>query len=219
MAVIDPDQPRPLWYKKEMPRWTVIDILGDLRRDLTRQVGADTRDQRSGNDIPRLHHIGRRGRHNAIRALGATIDVCTEEGEFAVLAVQGEGLVRGQRRWLARARYARRRTDQARLRGQRRRLANTGRCKQPAQARGLSFLGDLLLTRVYGRSWRRWRVLSIQYRPPEIAGQWRAEGWDLAGKAGIVLRQSRKPIGNVVMIGRIEFNWCRRVLSIVLQRP
>src|SRR5450631_198045 len=203
-----------------MPRGTVIDILGDLRRDLTRQVGAETRDQRRGNDIPGLDHIGRRGRRNAIRARGATIDVCAEEGKFAILAVLGEGIVRGHLQRLARrARYARRRTDQARLRGQRRRLANTGRCKQPAQARGLSFLGDLLLTRVYGRSWRRWRVLSIQYRPPEIAGQWRAEGWDLAGKAGIVLRQSRKPIGNVVMIGRIEFNWCRRVLSIVLQRP
>src|SRR4051812_20791519 len=33
LAVIDSDQPRSLLYQEEMPRGTVIDVLGDLRRD------------------------------------------------------------------------------------------------------------------------------------------------------------------------------------------
>src|SRR5664279_506610 len=100
-----------------MPRGTVIDILGDLRRDLAWQVGADTRDQRRWDDIARLHHVGRCGRGNAIRASRAAVDVRAEKGEFSVLAVLDEGIVRGHLRRLARrTRYARWRAGQIRLR-------------------------------------------------------------------------------------------------------
>jgi hypothetical protein len=45
LAVIDADQSDTLRYEKETPGRTVVDVFGDLGRDLTGQIRADTRDE------------------------------------------------------------------------------------------------------------------------------------------------------------------------------
>ena len=58
LAVIDADQPRPLRYEKETPGRAVVDVFGDLGRDLAGQVRADTRNKCRRNDIACLDGIG-----------------------------------------------------------------------------------------------------------------------------------------------------------------
>src|SRR5262249_60363682 len=55
LTVVDADQLRSLWDQEVAAGRTIIDILGDLARDLTGQVGADAREERGRDDRTCLH--------------------------------------------------------------------------------------------------------------------------------------------------------------------
>src|SRR5882762_4347580 len=103
-------------------------------------------------------------------------------------------------RWLARlAGYDRRDANRGSLCHRGCHLPNTGRCEQSAQARGFDFLVETLLVGIDCHPRRR-RVLRVQYRTSEIARQWWPEWRRLAGYAGVITRQARQTVRNVVMI-------------------
>src|SRR3546814_1939347 len=54
-AVIFSDQPRALWNEQNAAGRAVIDVLGDLRSNLAREVRSNSRDQCGGNDAPGLN--------------------------------------------------------------------------------------------------------------------------------------------------------------------
>jgi len=83
--VVLAQQPGPLRDDQDSAGRAVIDVLGDLGGDLPRQVGADARDQRGGDDGARLQHIRRCRRHDAIGRDDASIDSGIEEGKLAIL--------------------------------------------------------------------------------------------------------------------------------------
>ena len=65
----------------------VIDILGDLPRDLAGQVRADAREESGRYDRPCLHDVFRGGALQSVVAYGTFVDRPVEEGEFAILHV------------------------------------------------------------------------------------------------------------------------------------
>src|SRR5229473_6634854 len=107
--------------------------------------------------------------------------------------------------WLARlVGYDRRGANRGSLCHRGCRLPNTGRCEQSAQSGCFDFLVKTLLVGIDCRYGCRRRVLRVQYRTSEIARQWWPEWRRLAGYAGVITRQARQTVSNVVMIGRVE---------------
>ena len=97
LAIVEADQPRALRNEKILPGRRVVDVLRDLGGDLARKIGADTGDQRTGDDGAGLHDIGRDGRFQPIDTGCSTIGRSVDEGELAVLTVLRESRVG---RWL-----------------------------------------------------------------------------------------------------------------------
>jgi hypothetical protein len=71
-------------------------VESNLRRDLARQVRTEARDESGRDGRTSLQDIGRRGSCQAIGAGRATIDGRIDEGELAILAVLGRGLIGGR---------------------------------------------------------------------------------------------------------------------------
>src|SRR5262249_61446534 len=61
LAVVDADELGALRNKQIASGWAVVDVLGDLARDLTGQVGADAREERGRYDRTCLHDVFRGG--------------------------------------------------------------------------------------------------------------------------------------------------------------
>src|SRR5438552_357500 len=59
LAIIDPDQSRALWNQAGSPGRSIVDIFCHLRRDLTRQLGANSSNKSRGNDSAGLNNKGR----------------------------------------------------------------------------------------------------------------------------------------------------------------
>src|SRR3546814_13088339 len=56
------------WNEQNAAGRAVIDVLGDLRSNLAREVRSNSRDQCGGNDAPGLNDIGRHRRNQALGA-------------------------------------------------------------------------------------------------------------------------------------------------------
>ncbi|MGY4408430.1 hypothetical protein ACVWW4_000166 [Bradyrhizobium sp. LB7.1] len=87
LAIVAPDQPCSLGDKASSPGRRIVHRFCDLRRDLARQVGADSCDQSGRNDRSGLNDKRRSWPHKAIGACRSAIDCCTDECKLSVLAV------------------------------------------------------------------------------------------------------------------------------------
>src|SRR5262245_53379609 len=87
LTVVDADQFRSLWNQEVVAGRAVIDILGDLTRDLAGQVGADAREEGGGYDRACLHNVFRGGALQPLVAHGAFVDRSVKECELAILHV------------------------------------------------------------------------------------------------------------------------------------
>src|SRR5262249_14351072 len=87
LTVVDADQFRSLWDQEVSAARAVIDILGDLARDLAGQVGADAREEGGWYDRTCLHDIFRGGGLQPLAAYRALVDRSIEERELAILHV------------------------------------------------------------------------------------------------------------------------------------
>jgi len=94
LAIVYPDQSSALWDQSSSTCGRVIDVFGDLRGDLARQIGADPSDESGWNSRPCLDHEGRRRLGKAIGTCGTAIDGRVDESELPILPVLSERLVR-----------------------------------------------------------------------------------------------------------------------------
>jgi hypothetical protein len=79
-AVIFADETRALRDEQQRAGRAVIDILRDLRRDLTRKVGMNRRDQGSGDDASGLQYARRAGFPDSFRTLRCPVSVPSKKG-------------------------------------------------------------------------------------------------------------------------------------------
>src|SRR5262249_15354852 len=87
LTVVDADQFRSLWDQEVAAGRAVINILGDLARDLAGQVGADAREEGGGYDRACLHNVFRGGGLQPLRAHPGFFDRAVKECELAILHV------------------------------------------------------------------------------------------------------------------------------------
>src|SRR3569833_1827581 len=79
VVIVLADDARALWNEKDAAGGAVIDVLGDLRRHLARQVRTDASDQRRRDDRACLENVRRCRRGAAVGSNGASVDRSIEE--------------------------------------------------------------------------------------------------------------------------------------------
>ena len=167
----------------------VVNVLGDLRGDLARQVGPDPGDQCRGDHRARLQDIRTGRRFDAVGTDGATVDGAIEKGELVILrGCVGHGC---GWRWRSGGGSA--------LRGGREHLPVVRFNEELALDCGLPLLRERI-----GRD-RRCRRPSVDDRLAEIARERRAELRHLPRQPGVVARQAREALGGRRAAEVVEF--------------
>src|SRR5262249_36079927 len=168
LAVVDADELRALWNEQIAAGWAVVNILGDLGRDLAGQVRTDPGQQGGRDHRARLDDVFRGGTLEMLPAHGAFVDRSVQKGELAILHVLDRISV--DRRPLALAfncsvdpLWCRNRWR--RCSGHRRRSG-----EQPTRAGSLGLLRDPLL---FGIDAKPILVLRVKERTAEISREWR----------------------------------------------
>src|SRR5437763_5000505 len=97
LAIINAYQTCALRDETNSSRWGIENIFSYLRRDLARQIGANSSDESGGNHGPSLNHERRSRLHHSVGTSCSSIDGGIDEREFAILTILCKRVVGGSR--------------------------------------------------------------------------------------------------------------------------